>query len=73
MDVISGSTGPTLRHRGIPVIGKIGSSAQVPDRVVHAGGKSRRWTVQEGNIRGRSQSPVVDQRRGRFARTTGEL
>lgn len=72
MDVIPVSAGLTSGHRRFSVIRQVGVGPQVPNGFVHAGGEPRRWSVQKGDIRGRSQSPVVDQGRGRFARATGE-
>jgi len=73
MDVVPVGAGLASGHRRFPVVRQVGAGAQIPNGVVHAGRESRRWPVQERDIRGRSQSPVVDQRRGRFAGTTGEL
>lgn len=72
MDVVSVGAGLASGHRRFPVVRQVGAGAQIPDRVVHAGRESRRWPVQKRDIRGRSQSLAVDQRRGRFAGATGE-
>lgn len=73
MDVIPIGARPTPGHRRFIVIWKVSTSAQVLDGFIHARRESRRRSVQERDIRGWSQSPVVDQRRGRFAGTAGKL
>lgn len=72
MDVIPVCAGLASGHRRFSVVGQVGVGAQVPNGLVHAGGKPRRWSVQKRDIRGRSQPPVIDQGRGWFARATGE-
>lgn len=62
MDVIKISARPAVGHCWFSILWKIGVGPQIPDGIVHARRESRRRSVQERNIRGRSQSPVVNQR-----------
>jgi len=71
MDAVPISTGPASGHRWFTIVRQIGTCSQVPDRIVHARRESGRRSVQERDICGRSQSSVVDQRRGWFSRVTG--
>jgi len=72
MDVVPVGARSASGHRRLAVVRQVGAGAQVPDGLVHAGRKPGRGSLQERDIRGRSQSSVVDQRRGRLARATGE-
>lgn len=72
MDVIPVCAGLAAGHRRFSVVRQVGVGAQVLNGLVYAGGEPRRWSVQKGDIRRRSQSPVVDQGRRRFARATSE-
>lgn len=73
MDAIPISARPTFRYRRFVIVWQVGIGAQIPDGLVYARRKSRRRSIQERNIRRRSQSPVVDQRRRRVAGATGEF
>lgn len=73
MDVVPNRAGPPSGNRGLAVVRQIGASAPVPDRIIHAGRKPGRRSVQERDIRGWPQPPVVDQRRGWFTRAAGDF
>jgi len=62
MDVVPVSSRLAAWHCWFAFVRQIGAGSQVPDRIVHARRESGRRSIQERDIRGRPQSPVVDSR-----------
>lgn len=71
MDSVPRRPGHQAWHRGFPFFRQIRPRPPIPHRVIHAGGESRGWEVQEGDRCGRTQLSTAHQGRRRTPRAPG--